>query len=158
MRVSKQMAILFSGAVWLGVGFMLLSKGLILLVTATTATDSLPWLEQTMHFIGDKQQSALFLISLGLLVGFIKGRMILIKTVKRVVHRIMSLPDPLLITQMYDKKYLILLCLMMAMGMSLKRLHLPSDILGTIDVAIGSALINGSLLYIRHLVAMKKAA
>lgn len=143
--MSKKIAIIFSGFLWMVIGVMLLSKGLRLIVGEAALSQ-------------DKQQTALLLISIGLLIGFIKGRFILSKTVKRVVERILSLPLPLPLAKIYDRKYLILLASMMTLGMTLKFLPISANVLGTIDVVIGSALINGALIYLRYTIALKTKA
>ncbi len=134
----KQIAIALSGTLWMGIGIMLLTKGLRLLVTA-----------------GKGEQTTLALVSVALLLGFIKGRFVLAKTVRRVVSRIASLPE-VTFTNVYEKKYLILLSSMVALGVSLKFFPLPPQVLGFVDVVIGSALINGALLYIRSLFQWSK--
>jgi hypothetical protein len=59
-------------------------------------------------------------------------------------------------TQAYDQKYWILLCLMMMLGMMFRFLPIAVDIRGGIDVAIGSALINGAMLYFRQILTPQK--
>ncbi len=135
----KQIAIALSGVLWMGIGLMLLTKGLKLLVAA-----------------GKGEQTTLALISIALLIGFIKGRLILAKTVKRVVARITSLSQ-VTFANVYDRKYIILILSMVALGISLKFFHLPPQVLGFVDVAIGSALINGALLYVRSLLSYRRA-
>lgn len=139
--------IAFSGFLWFFVGCSLLYKGLHLVTQAAFQEGSL--CDRMKGFFGSPQQSATALMGLGLLVGFIKGRFILAKTVRRVVGRIASLPLPIRIHEAYSPSYWLLIGLMIVLGMSLRFLPIPIDVRGTIDVAIGSALINGALLYFR---------
>ena len=108
-----------------------------------------PLLASLAKLAGSNQQAALLLIVLSLAVGFIKGRLVLSKSAQRVVRRILSLPNPIHLSQAYSKGYLMLVGGMVLMGMSLKWLNLPLDVRGAIDVAIGSALMNGALAFIR---------
>ncbi len=139
--------IAFSGFVWFAIGANLLYKGLRLISAATLDSDSM--CSQMSRFFGTSQQAASFLIAVGLLVGFLKGRFVLGKTVRRVVARIHSLPLPIRFKQAYSPSYWILIGAMMALGMSFRFLPIPIDARGVVDVAIGSALINGALLYFR---------
>ncbi len=125
--------ITLSGLVWLVVGIFLLMKGLSLITTAHTNAD----------------QTAVLLISFGLAIGFIKGRFVLRKTVNRVVDRIRSLPLPIQFSQVYSKGYYFLIGGMILLGMSMRWMPIPIAVRGTVDVAIGFALMNGAILYFR---------
>ena len=150
MKFSHRTLIFFSGFIWLGVGILLLSKGLRLIVTAAYEIGGGSSLfHRLSSFLGNVQQAALFVISLALLMGFIKGRFILSKTVARVVARIFTLPSPVEMKKIYTKNYYILLGAMVCLGMVMRGLSLSSDIRGFIDVTIGSALVNGAILYFR---------
>lgn len=130
--MSKKAWIFVSGLIWVAAGFMLLYKGLRFLSDGVDAQN---------------QARATWLIAVGLLIGFIKGRFILSKTVRRLVLRIVSLEQPIRAKDVYPMSYWILLSSMMAMGFLLR--YVPLEWRGCIDVAIGSALLNGSLLYFR---------
>ena len=122
--------IAISGFIWFFIGSMLLYKGLRLLEGSAIASQ---------------------LIALGLLIGFFKGRFVLSKTVKRVVARIKELPLPIRLKDAYAKSYWILIGSMMALGMVFRFLPISTDIRGTIDITIGSALMNGAMLYFRSI-------
>jgi hypothetical protein len=158
MKLSQKTWIVISGLMWFGVGVMLLLKGLRLIVAASEQQAAGPLLKLLMAWAKSPHQAALLLICVSLLIGFIKGRTVLAKTVGRIVQRIVSQTGALTIGQAYDKRYWLVLGLMGCLGMLFRFLHLPADIHGGIDVAIGSALINGAMLYFRHLVAPQKAA
>jgi hypothetical protein len=140
--VKKMMLILGSGAIWLGVGIMLMAKGLPLIV----------------HNHLETQNTGLLLISIGLLVGFIKGRWVLSKTVERIVKRIITLPQGFSYKDVYPRSYLVLLSGMIVLGLLLKWLPIPVDVRGTVDVIIGSALINGAFLYFRCAIDVRREA
>ncbi len=127
--MSRKTWIMISGLIWAFAGFLLLYKGLRILA-------SLP-----------NQEMATWLVAAGLLIGFIKGRFILSKTVNRISSRIASLPTPIQFADVYPKSYWILISSMMGIGMLMRMV--PPAWHGCIDVAVGSALINGALLYFR---------
>ena len=108
-------------------------------------------------YVRDKEQAALVLITLGLFIGFLKTRLVLHKTVKRVVQRIFSLPAPVPFSKMYKPSYYLLIRRNdvawngIAFSKSSKRF-----LLGLIDVAVGSALINGAVLYFRYAFLLRK--
>jgi hypothetical protein len=83
------------------------------------------------------------------MIGFAKGRLVLSKTVDRVVKRIRSLQVPIRASQIYARSYWILIGSMVALGFAMRFLPIPLDARGLIDVAIGSALVNGAMLYFR---------
>ncbi len=158
MIFSKRTWFIVSTVTWLGIGVMLLMKGLRLVVgAAELATGSTPLLKTFLTFAGTRHQGALLIICLGLFIGFIKGRTILAKTVNRIADRINLHPGGLTLNQAYDRKYWIILGLMMGLGVLFRLLPIPKDIHGAIDVAIGSALINGAMLYFRHVLNPQKA-
>lgn len=125
--------ITLSGFLWLAIGIFLLMKGLSL-VTA---------------FYVNIDQTTLLLIALGVALGFAKGNFVLRKTVARVVERIRSLPDPIQFSQIYSKGYYFLIGGMILLGITMRWLPIPEQVRGTIDIAIGCALITGALLYFR---------
>ena len=87
--------------------------------------------------------------STGLVVGYIKGRLVFRKTAMRYLDRIASLPNPSRVRQLYGVSSYILLALMIGLGISLRRLGVPEEIRGTILVAVGSGLIQGATTIFR---------
>ncbi len=145
MNIRHGLAIAISGTLWMAIGILLLLKGFsYLLHPSPDITPSL------LPYLGKSDQAPLILVSVGLLIGFIKGSLILAKTATRVIKKIESLPNPCSILSVYSPAYLLLLASMVFLGMLFKWLPLAYDIKGVIDIAIGSALINGSAFYFRH--------
>lgn len=141
---------LLSGLLWLGVGFFLLAKGLGLLVLASQIPSVSPSLVNFFSsFLGSREMGVVGLIAGSMIVGGLKGRMVLGKTAKKVIAKARALKEPIPITTVFGLKYLVLIGLMMGLGIFLKYLHLPSEVMGCIDVAIGTALIQGSIFYLR---------
>lgn len=157
MKIRHGAAIIFSGALWMGVGVLLLVKGFSLLLHPAAGSTSI-LMSYMGSFAEQKEQASLILISVGLVIGFFKGRFVLAKSASRVIARIVSLPNPCPVFSIYTRSYVILIASMMLMGMSLKWVSIPYDIKGVIDVAIGSALTNGSAYYFRHFAEQKKKA
>lgn len=139
--------IAFSGFVWLAIGTYLLYKGLRLISEATLSSASLCF--HLKDVFGTSQQVGVFLIAMGLLIGFLKGRFVLSRTVHRISMRIANLSLPIRFADVYPSSYWILIVSMIALGVSLRFLPILIDVRGLIDVAIGSALVNGSMLYFR---------
>ncbi len=157
MQYSHRTWIVISGLIWCAAGILLLIKGLTYIVTAASSPEGThPLFSAIVDLTGTVEQAALFLISLGLLVGFIKGRYVLAKTVRRITNRILALSTPIHWKDVYPKSYFILLFSMMLMGMLFRWLPIGFVIKGFIDVAIGSALINGALLYFREARAYRR--
>jgi hypothetical protein len=142
-----------SGCTWMAIGIMLLVKGLKFIVSTAEIKDAAsPLINWLAPLVGTRQQAALLLVSVALLIGFIKGRTILAKTVKRIADRILTAQGDLTMNQAYDRKYYAILAIMVGIGLTFRFLPIAHDIRGFIDVAIGSALINGAMLYFRQAV------
>ncbi|MBI2743113.1 MAG: hypothetical protein HYX48_04270 [Chlamydiales bacterium] len=160
MNFTPVIAIVASGILWLVGGLFLLIKGLNLVVLAVNPeyfgahAALVPYLST---LVGGKEQAALLVITFGLLIGLFKGRVVLAKSVKRVVARILSLPLPIKIQQIYSWKYVALIGSMVGLGVAIRWMQLPVDLHGLIDVAIGSSLVNGSMIYFRLAVFSKES-
>lgn len=152
MTKRAQLWIAFSGIVWFIVGVFLLVFGVKLIVFASLEPKRETFLLNKLFSITkSKERAALLLLVLGLILGFAKGRFVLSKTVMRVAKRISSLPEPIKISQVYPVGYIGLIGCMVLLGMAMKWFAVPLDVRGAIDVAVGSALMNGALFYFRYL-------
>jgi hypothetical protein len=150
-KVSHTTLIVISGLVWLAVGCFLLPLGLNFIaqsMSLETAAEGRPVLNNLAPYVGGLEQAAIALIVIALGIGYLKGTKIFSKTVQSSVDRIRSLPNPAPISQIYTKKYYILLGSMVFLGFLVR--FLSNDIRGAVDVVIGSALINGAVLFIRQ--------
>ncbi len=154
MKIRQSTAIVFSGLLWMVVGISLLFKGFSLLLHHPVGEVGLV-IPSLVAQLGQVEQVSLGLISVGLMIGFIKGRWVLAKTAKCVTQRILSLPNLCPISSIYSRSYLIMLSSMILLGVSMKWLAIPYDVKGVIDIAIGSALTNGAALYFRHFAEAK---
>jgi len=155
MKIRHGLAIGLSGALWMGIGIFLLMKGFSLLLHPSPESTPLI-LPRLGSLVKDPAQASLVLVSIGLVIGFIKGRFILAKTAARIIKKIESLPNPCALKSVYGPGYLILLGCMMGMGIMLNKFSVPHDLRGIIDVAVGSALTNGSAFYFRHFAEAKR--
>lgn len=152
MKLSHTKLIVISGLIWFGIGVYLLQLGLNLLlggVNNPVLLDNYPLLKTLLPYLGSFETAVVMLIVLALFIGYFKGRYVLGKSAKRGVDRIRSFPDPAPLHHIYSAKYYILLGSMVALGISIKYMGLPNDVRGLIDAAIGSALINGSMIYFK---------
>jgi hypothetical protein len=148
-KVSHPVLILISGCIWLAIGCFLLPLGLNFLVQSIDPNyaASRPLIDFIAPYSG-LDQAALVLVVVGLAVGYLKGTKIFSKSVQSSVDRILTLSNPAPISQIYTKKYYILLSSMILLGVLVR--FLPNDIRGLVDVIIGSALINGAMMYFRR--------
>lgn len=149
LKVSHSTMIFISGLIWMAIGIFLLQLGIHLLFTQTFDVDAATPLVNLFQGIFSPHESAIAIATVALYIGFLKGRHVLIKAANRGIARIKSLPNPASITQLYSKSYFILVGCMVLLGLSIKYLGLPNDVRGAIDIAIGSALINGSMHFFR---------
>jgi hypothetical protein len=153
LKFSHRTLIAIAGALWFVVGFALLGVGLRLIVgVAKASLDETPalFLPHLAPHLGNREVAAVCTIALCLVVGYLKSRFVLVKSVKRVVRRILTLPNPASLSRLYTLSYYLLIAAMMGIGMLFKVLQIPADLRGAIDVAVGAALLNGALLYFRY--------
>ena len=153
MKLKPSILIVISGLVWLAVGIYLMQLGIGFLLegytTALAKGSGTPLINWLAPYMGGVELTALFLIVVALYIGYIKGRYVLGKAAQRGVARIQALPKPIALSKIYAPRYYLLLGLMILIGMSMKWLGVPKDWRGFVDVAIGAALINGSIIYFR---------
>jgi hypothetical protein len=159
-KLSHTVLIAISGLVWFGIGVFLLSLGLNLIVASTqpeflAIEKQYPVLGALEPYFGI-EQAALALIVLCLFVGYAKGRYVLGKSARRGVARLLTFPNPTSLANIYSMPYYLLIGGMIGLGMSIKYLGLPNDVRGAVDVAVGSALINGAMIYFSLAVALRK--
>ncbi len=159
-KVSHTFMIIFSGLIWFAMGLFLMSLGLNLVITSILSenltTLKRPLLDFFAHLLNGYDQGAIIVIAFALIVGFFKGRFVLKKTVGRTIARIRALPNPAPFSQIYHKAYYLLIGLMACLGFILR--FFPLDVRGAVDIAVGSALINGAILYLRHAIPSAKQA
>lgn len=152
MKLSHAKMIVISGLIWFGIGVYLLQLGLNLLLEGMNSsgfTGHYPLLKALVPYLGSFETTVVMLIVVALFIGYFKGRYVLGKSAKRGVNRIRSFANPAPLHHIYSGKYYILLGSMIALGISIKYMGLPNDVRGLIDAAIGSALINGSMIYFK---------
>lgn len=157
-KVSHFTMIILSGLVWLAVGCFLLPLGINFVVESILKDNAAlphPVLNFMAPYTGGLDQAALIWIAFALLIGFLKGRTVFAKSVQRSVDRIQTLPNPASISKIYTPAYYILLGSMVLLGVLVRFTTL--DIRGGVDIAIGSALINGAMLYFRKARAVKSS-
>ncbi|PIS01693.1 MAG: hypothetical protein COT84_01245 [Chlamydiae bacterium CG10_big_fil_rev_8_21_14_0_10_35_9] len=130
-----------TGMIWLSGGMNLVIKGTRLI---TENHFNIPFL--------------VTLFSLAVLIGTFKNVFIFKKVVKRVVDRIASLKMPISIFKIYDRRFYILIALMIMVSVLLNALRVPSVIRGFVDFAIGFGLIQGAFRYFKFALALKKAS
>lgn len=155
LKLSHASLIAISGIIWFGIGCFLLSLGLKL-ITTTSIDQYAPLLGKMAPYFGGIESAALFVIIICLAFGYLKGKFALGKAARRGIAHILTFPNPTSLKNIYSAKYYILLSLMVALGMSIKYLGIPNDIRGAIDVIVGSALINGAVIYFRLAYALRK--
>lgn len=147
MHVSHSTLIKLSGTLWLCIGIVLLSLGIFLVVNGEIG----PLKTSISPVFGGIEVATVAIIAIALLIGYMKGRFVLGKSSRRIVNRIRSFPNPTSLTNLFSPAYLLLMGSMVLLGISIKYFGLPHDIRGFIDIAVGSALINGAVMTFRHL-------
>ena len=141
--------LLLSGAFWLFGGISLISKGIRLLGEDLALQAGL--LEASALF--SNQKSVVAALGCALLIGFVKGRFALAKTVKRTFDRVTNSPKP----SFLDTKTVFILLLMLILNRLMTYASIHPFYRGSIDVAIGSALIHGAVSFFRLTMLHRKS-
>lgn len=150
LKCSHKTLIFLSGGMWLLIGLFLMILGIrFLMTTLHNPSDSFSLIALTSRLTSGQEQGASLVIAGALFLGFIKGRTVLKKAAQRQISRILQLAQPAPLKKIYTPAYYLLICGMIALGISLRFLPTSLDVRGAIDLAIGSALINGALHYFR---------
>ncbi len=160
MKLGHVSAIVVSGALWFFVGCMLLFKGLFLIVQSLalyslSGQTSLPLLNTTIKYLSNPQTAAAYLVAISVVVGYLKAKFVLSKTAKRNVTRLLSMPSPLHLKDLFTVSYMILIAFMAGLGMTLRFIPIYPDVKAVIDIAVGFALIYGFILYLKYAAALK---
>jgi len=153
LKLRHTTLIVISGLAWMGIGTFLMTLGLGLLLKGTgleSSTGNYPLIEAVAYYLGGREQAVLLLLVLCLAVGYFKGKFVLGKSAHRGMKRIRSFPNPTSLANIYSGTYYLLIAFMIGLGMAIKYLGLPHDVRGVVDLAVGSALINGAMIYFRH--------
>jgi hypothetical protein len=120
--VSRRMHLLLAAVMWTGIGMMLLIRGTF-------------WLLDS---------GQLWFLFPAVVIGSLKSVLLLDKTARKSVDRILRLADGTCIGAVFSIKSWALVVLMMAMGYILRQSPLPRSFLGLLYVTIGWALLMSS--------------
>jgi hypothetical protein len=154
MKMKHKNLIILSGLLWTAIGFFLLYIGLGFIAKAASTAlfqNGNPLLSFLSNYFEGPETSAVFLIVIALSLGTLKSRMVFAKVINKMIVKIRSFPDPVNFTQVYGLKYLFLMGIMMSFGFAMKYFEVSNDIRGVVDVAVGSALLNGGISYFRFI-------
>ena len=155
MKLSHTKLIVISGLIWFGIGLYLLQLGLNLLLAGAQNPDASPLLQSLAPYTGSIETAVIALVVIAMFIGYFKGRYVLGKSARRGADRIRAFANPTSLKNIYSAKYYLLLGGMIALGVSIKYLGLSNDVRGLIDTIIGSALINGAMIYFRYAQAVR---
>jgi hypothetical protein len=155
MRIGYISGIIISGMIWLAIGCMLTFKGVFLLGSAIISTEKYWLIETLTRLCKNRDQATMFLVFIPVFIGILKGRLVLSKSVEKFVKRLLLKPSPIHLKDLFSRNYLILIFSMMMLGVLIRFSPISIDIRGCIDLAIGSALVNGAFLYFKQAFFLK---
>jgi len=133
------------------IGIMLLSLGGTFILEACRSPEPPFFVTYFSRTIQDRESIATLLLCFSLFVGYMKGRFVLSKSVQRQINRVEAMPPRIPLHKIYSPMYYVLIVGMMFLGFLMRVLPIGLDLRGMIDVAIGFALIQGSMQYMRFL-------
>jgi hypothetical protein len=159
LKFKHSTLIIIGGTLWMVMGIFLMNMGLRLIAEKSAIivyTQESGVLQFLSSIFGGIQEAAVGMIGVSLAVGYFKGRFVLAKTVAKMVARIRTFKSPVSLHLIYAPKFYILIALMMGLGFLFRVLQVPHDVRGMVDIAVGAALINGSVLYFKQAKDIKK--
>ncbi len=147
------------GIFWAIGGFLLLRKGLFFLSVSTeNIQEPGPLVSWMFSFTHSLVQSHMLLMIIALFLGMLKGRKVMAKAALRVIQRwSMIHGEKISFSKVLDQKMWILIGCMVLLGIGLNYIGFPHDIRGVIDIAVGSALLQGALVYFKASSQLKKS-
>ena len=138
ISTTKKTLVILSAVTWILGGIFLFLKGYSLLKEANT-------INSNMEIISAVMVTAF-------IVGLIKNRFIFSKFNLKNLNRIDNLEEPK-IYQFFETRFFFLLCLMIVLGIILSRMAAGNYIallaVGTLDLALATALIKSSTLFLK---------
>lgn len=129
--IPKRYHFLIAGTMWFLVG-------------ATLSTVGIFWIFPVKHTF------VVFMIPLALIIGFIKGKLVLFKAANKTSQRIYAQPEKASVCSVFSRETWIVIFLMILIGQILRRFIVPidyRDCLGLLYVLIGLALSTASYVY-----------
>jgi len=155
--MKRIVAIALMGAMWFSIGAFLLYKGIFLLMQACTFYEpkNVILISQMRKFVPSVENAAILILSIGLFLGIMKGRFVLATRARKEVCKLLQIPEPIHIKHVFSIKLLAIMAIMMSLGMAMTVGKLSYDIRAMIDVAVGSALIQGAVQYFRSAVQVR---
>jgi hypothetical protein len=152
MRLSHSTLYAISGAVWMIIGVFLLNLGLQLMMQgakgeAFSLEGYSPLFVWLSTLFSGFENAIIVLIILSIVVGFFKGRFVLRKVAARTHQRLQAFENPTSIANVYTKANYAVIIGMMMLGMAMRYFNIPNDIRGPIDIAVGTALMQGAIAY-----------
>lgn len=158
MKFEKYQLITLAGFLWFVLGITLLTKGLYLMIlTAHLSGEKAgPILNVFMYaFTGGIVPAALTILLLGVVLGIMKGRWALGRAATLLVRRIYPMRGKIHVAKLYRIHDYLLIVGIIALSRLLNWIEVPNDVHSLIDIAVGSALINGAMVYFRYAIQVK---
>jgi len=160
--MKKHSLIRIAGLVWLVVGTGLISMG-FRFFSVVLHDPSLVHIKKGFSFLRlmtsyPYQTVVMWLMISAFLIGYLKGRTVLKKSALRQIQRIEAITTQAKIYHLYSPGFFILVLFMIGLGISMRFLPITLEVRAFIDVAIGTALLQGALHYFRYTPAKNMAA
>jgi len=148
MILKKKYQLILLSLIWFCVGIFLLRKGIYFSFSETIKSSFLHQALKTV--LADSLQIGFLLILTGLFLGHLKAKKVFAKIVERTLKNLEAHKDPAPFSTTFNKRFFLLIGLMMLLGIALSALGCPTDIRALINVAVGSALIRASFMLYRR--------
>lgn len=144
--LSKKQAIICAGTFMFFGGVSLFTKGVAL--SSKIEVFSFPF--SVAHGYFDFKGTLFFIALVATFLGFLKGRFVISKTVSQNVERIKALAKDPFFFEFYAPKTWVILFAMVLLARTISSLDIPLELRIILDIAVGTALFYGSMLFFFH--------
>ena len=143
-----------SGLIWAIIGFLLLKLGINFVMQGWQGTYFSASVYSSFFLVfsswfGSYENASIAVIILGIVIGTFKGRLIMQKAAIATQARVSKLENPTSLKNIYTIKNLVIIGFMMTLGKIMNFLEVRPDIRGLVDIAVGTALLQGAVQYFR---------
>ena len=156
IRIRRGGYIFFCGFIWLLIGFFLLVLGSKYILYSALLDGFDPSMNNFIKNLAvvtkGNEQAGVFLICIGLLIGYIIGKKSFSKSVAKIIDRVDNhCLDKYSLFKIYSVRYWIILITFLFICLYLQFYEISHDLSGLINLIMGASLVNGSMHYFRSM-------
>lgn len=151
MKIKHSQALRLTGLLWFFIGLFLTVSGIVFFLKAYEMQSTL-WI---LPLFPAKEIGFLVLFLVAIILGFLKARFLLMRSVKKMTSKLLKMENPVVLKKLYPITFYLLVFCMLSLGLILRLLHIPQDVKAFFMLTVGIGLLNGSALYFQFSKAVR---